>query len=806
MKRIFSLLISFLMLGSLISFAQMSDEQVVNYVKSGLSTGKGEKQIATELLARGVTAAQIERLRSAYESGKGAETVTPSSGASSSSIRNSASTDSEVAGELDAVSADITNPVNHVRTNQAEIFGHSIFNGRALSFEPNMNIATPETYILGPGDEVIIDIWGENEASIRQTISPEGRIMVSQIGPIYLNGLSIKQANNLVKRTFSQKYAGVSGERAASEVSVTLGQIRTIQVNVFGEVSVPGTYRLSAFSTVFNALYMAGGVTEVGTLRDIQVIRNGKKIADIDVYPYLFSGSSADFRLQDGDVIIVPLYGILAGISGNVKKPMHYELKEGQTLADLIEYAGGFESDAFRGEVKVVRETGREREIKVVSDKDFASFKMDAGDAVTVGSMIDRFSNRVEIQGSVFRPGMYEIGGDVTTVRQLVDKAEGLMEDAFTSRVRLLRQMDDFTPEVISIDLGALMAGRAADIKLKKNDVLVIPSIHELKDLGELTIRGYVARPGTFVFAENTTIEDLILQAGGLLDGASTVRVDVSRRINNPESYMPTDQLAEEFSFPLDPSLKVASGADTFILMPYDEVTVRKSPGYSVQANVEIQGEVAFPGAYTLLSNSERISELVARSGGVTNNSYLKGGILIRKMTSEEYALRNATNRMINRATIGDDISADLIDNSLTYTVAIELDKALAQPGSVYDVVLQEGDVLVIPQYLSTVKIGGDVMYPNTVVYKPGARVGYYINQAGGYGNNAKKSRAYVVYMNGNVSKARMWTRIEPGCEIIIPSKPEKTNRMSTTEVLSLSTSAASMASVVATLVRLFIP
>lgn len=810
MRRLITLTIAALGLSVAVASAQMSDEAVVSYVKSSMASGKGEKQIGRELLSRGVSVEQMQRIKDKYESQQGGETISADvSSTSSAAVRSSARNDNamDAANNLELVAASAPDPVEAGKNSGSRaIFGHNLFKGQHLSFEPNLNIPTPENYILGPGDEVVVDIWGQNEASFRQTISPEGRIMVSQVGPIYLNGLSIKRANELIRKKFAQKYSSIDGDEPASEITLTLGNIRTIQVNILGEVSLPGTYRISSFSTIFHALYVSGGVTNRGTVRAIELIRDGKLYTVVDIYPFMLTGhNDYDFQLKDGDVIRVPLYGNYANISGNVKRPMYYELKEGETVKDLIEYAGGFDADAYTEEVNVIRQGELERQVLSVAKADYASTALCIGDAVSVGSTLDRFSNRIEIRGSVFRPGIYELCDNISTVKQLIQHADGLMEDAFLERARLLRQQEDFTPEVMAVNVGGIMSGLIADIPLRKNDILIIPGIHELYDLGTISIEGYVARPGTFTYAQNMTIEDLILQAGGLLRGASSVRVEIARRLMDPASEMPTDQLAEVFTFPLDLDLKMDNSIQ-FKLEPYDIVRIRKSPGYRVQSNVSISGEVAFPGGYTLLTNHERLSHLVERSGGLTPHAYTRGAILTRVINEEEMNLRNAATRIARQKGPKDSVSVEKLDISRTYTVALELDKALENPGSDYDIELRSGDHLFVPEYLSTVKIVGDVMYPNTVTYKSGERFSYYINKAGGYGSGAKRSKAYIVYMNGNVSKKKSAKYIEPGCEIIIPSKKEKTrSAASVAETLAITNSVVSMGTLVASLLRILL-
>ena len=803
MNRIFCiLLLSGFLLSDMSTYAQLSDEAVVKYALEGRQSGKSDQQIGKELLARGVTPAQVERLKRKYEDSQGSETsVSDQSVSGQRRERGQSPSGGLAAGSLDVASTAITDPAQAV-TNPREVFGRNVFRSRVLTFEPNENQATPENYRLGPGDEVIIDIWGENERSLREEISPEGNIMVSQIGPVYLTGLTIQEADARLRRAFGQIYAGVSGESPASEVRVTLGRLRTIQVNVMGEVATPGTYRLSSFSTVFHALYRAGGVTPVGGLRDIRVMRGGRETARVDVYAYLLEGrQSDDVRLEEGDVIVVGPYEQLVDISGNVKRPMWYEMKRGETLERLLAYAGGFTGDAYGKELRVVRETGREYQLYNIKEADFGNWMLEDGDAVTVGSVLDRFANRVEVRGKVFREGMYELSEDMHTVRALVERAEGLEEDAFTARALLFRESEDLSLVLIPIDLAGIMAGTASDVELRRNDVLVISGIHELEDRGVLTIGGEVARPGVYPYAEHTTIEDLVVQAGGLLDGASTVKVDVSRRLKDPKNLEPANELSRIYTFSLKEGLAV-DGADDFELEPYDIVEVRRSPGYQPQRQVVLDGEVVFTGNYTLIRKNERLSDLVKRAGGITDDAYVRGGRLIRRMNEEERAVRDAALRAAQQNRGADSVSLEKLMADDYYAVGIELDKALSNPGSDYDVVLREGDRLVVPEYVSTVKINGDVMYPNTTVYLKDKRVKYYIAQAGGYGARAKRNKAYIVYMNGRVARVKGRAKVEPGCEIIVPSKRDR-KRMGIAEILGLTTSAASIGTMAASIANM---
>lgn len=780
------------------AYCQMSDEAVVKYALEGRQSGKSDQQIGKELLARGVTPEQVERLKQKYEDSRTSSGTVASDQVISGQRRERPRSSSDT---LAVEIPPVPDPAERGADSRA-VFGRNVFRSRALTFEPNENQATPENYRLGPGDEVIIDIWGENERSLREEISPEGNIMVEQVGPVYLNGLTIKEANAKLRGVFGQIYAGVSGDSPASEVRVTLGRLRTIQVNVMGEVEMPGTYRLSSFATVFHALYQAGGVTDIGTLRNIRVLRSGREVASVDIYKYLFHGDSKDdIRLEEGDIVLVPSYDLLVEVTGCVKRPMRYEMEAGEPLSQLLAYAGGFTGDAYGREVRVVRTMGREHELFNVDSVGYGTFALMDGDSVAVGRVLDRYANRIEVQGAVYRPGMYELGEGTHTVRELIGRAEGLREDAFRGRALLFRERDDLTPEIVAVDLEGVLSGRLTDISLRRNDVLVVSSVHDLEDRGGFTIGGEVARPGVYPYAAHTTVEDLIVQAGGLLDGASTVKVEVSRRLKDPKSTTPSNGVGKVYAFSLKEGL-VVDGEAGFELAPFDVVEVRRSPGYQPQRQVVLDGEVVFTGNYTLIRKNERLSDLVKRAGGITDDAYVRGGRLIRRMNEEERAVRDAALRAAQQNRGADSVSLEKLMADDYYAVGIELDKALSNPGSDYDVVLREGDRLVVPEYVSTVKINGDVMYPNTTVYLKDKRVKYYIAQAGGYGARAKRNKAYIVYMNGRVARVKGRAKVEPGCEIIVPSKRDR-KRMGIAEILGLTTSAASIGTMAASIANM---
>lgn len=789
-------IITFLLIGylglDLYAQTKMTDQQVIEYVKQATQEGKEQKQIAAELARRGVTREQAERVKKLYEQQMGTDAANMQG-----TELNEARLREETKDETTALTDN--QPTTEELTQEDQVFGRNIFNTQNLTFEPNNNMATPPNYQLGPGDEVIIDIWGASQTSIRQTITPDGTINMQELGPIYLSGMTVEEANRFLKNKLGTVFANEN-----NQIQVTLGNTRTIQINIMGEVVQPGTYALSAFSTVFHALYRAGGVNDIGSLRNVQLVRNGKKIAAVDVYDFIMQGKiKDDIRLQEGDVIIVPAYDMLVKMSGNVKRPMRFEMKKDETLAALIKYAGGFNADAYSKSVRMVRQNGMEYEVKTVDEMDYSVCQLRDGDVVTVGAILNRFTNKVEIKGAVYRPDIYALDGKVNTVRALIEKAQGLMDDAFTNRAVLQRQRDDLTSEIVSVDVKALMNGTIPDIPLRKNDILYIPSIHDLQDLGSVTIYGEVTKPDEYPYADNMTLEDLIIQAGGLKEAASTVRVDVSRRIKDTKSVNSTDSIGQMFSFALKDGF-VIDGQPGFVLQPYDQVFVRRSPGYQTQQNVSIQGEVIFGGMYTLTSKAERLSDLVKKAGGVTNSAYVRGAKLIRVANDEEKKRMQDVVKLMGRE-LGENAIDSLglqVDNQ--FSVGIDLEAALANPGGDADQVLREGDVLNIPEYVNTVKINGAVMMPNTVSYRKGEKVSYYLSQAGGYSQHAKKSKKFIIYMNGQVAKVKGSGKdqIEPGCEIIVPNK--KQSKTNIGDILGYATSFTSLATMAATIANLF--
>lgn len=799
MKRIF-ILFSFALLVAGGAFAQaMSDDEVVAYVKSGLAQGKQKKTIYNELMVKGVSTTQLQRIKDKYEQQQSNAVANKGNNNVDTQRVNPEQAEDKAPAQSNDLNVD--GPEGGIK-----VFGRDIFRTANLTFEPSMNIATPVNYRLGPGDQLQIEVWGASEANITQKVTPDGYISIPNVGPINVNGLTVQAASNRIKAKLSQIYSGMASSNVnlSTNVKVSLGQIRTIQVNIMGEVARPGTYALSSFSTVFHALYKAGGMSRMGSLRNIKVVRGGRTVATVDVYDYIINGRShSDIRLQEGDVILASPYEALVLIKGKVKRPMYYEMKSSESIRTLIGFAGGFSNDAYRGSVTVDRNNSKERTVATVDDMNFGVFKVKDGDVVSVGEILDRYDNRIEVKGAVYRPGYYELGKDIQTVRDLIQRADGLLEYAFTNRAVLHRENDDKTLEVIALNVKAILDGTEPDVTLQKNDVLFIPSKYDLESKGTLEIRGEVYNPNIFPFAANTKLEDLIIMAGGLTESASTVRVDVTRRIIDKKGTKKQKEIAKTYTFGVKEGF-VVEGDPGFVLEPYDQVFVRRSPGYSEKINVSVAGEVEFEGDYALNVRNERLSDVIEKAGGLTEFAYIDGARLERQMTPEEYKQAQELMAMVksnNQISGNDSIVVPTV--SRTYSVGINLKEIMENPHSAIDPVLQEGDVIVVPQYMNTVSVSGSVRKPNSVVYDPKMKLKDYINEAGGYAERARKSGTFILYPNGHIKELGRNAKakdIVGGSKIIVPQKGRSQWNIATS--LSTVTTSVSMLAVIASLIN----
>jgi Periplasmic protein involved in polysaccharide export len=757
--------------------AQMSDHQVSEFIAKEIQAGTSQGQIVTRLLQKGVRIEQIRRLRKQYDKQlKSRGMANLADGAvTAAADRLEAGGDGTIAREVTIGRRDVESVENDVMaiqniapdTDGKEVFGRNIFSQANPNFQPNVNLPIPDNYVLGTGDQVVVDIYGASQTTLVHTISPEGTITVAGYGPIHLSGLTVAGAQTKLRSTIGSRYQ-------TSKLSVTVGNTRTIQVNIMGEVKAPGTYHLSAFANLFYALYRAGGTTSLGTLRSIKVYRNGRLITVVDLYDYILNGRLAgNIRLQDNDVVQVEPYQALVGISGNVKRPMYYEMRKDESLGTLVRYAGGFTSDAYKKSLRLIRQTGDRYTIYNVDEFDMNTFKLDDGDSVTVDGILDRFENMVEIKGAVFRAGQFRLDNSITTVRGLVEAAAGLTEEAFPQHAIIHRLKADRSLEIVPVNVEAILAGTEPDVPLKNEDVLFIPTQEELRKERNLTITGEVMTPGTYEYADHTTVEDLIVQAGGLRDGASLARVDVSRRINDPYAKTKSNRIAETFTFDIKEGL-VVKGEKGFELQPYDIVHVRRSPGFVMPRNITVTGEVNYEGTFTLQQKNLRLTDAVRMAGGIAPNAYVRGARLHRTMNDEERQRRDDVLETLRLSMNSEDHDSIMWNKMLlndTYIIGIELDKALADSTSDYNIVLREGDHLDVPEYNPTVRVSGDVQYPNTITYVEGKGYKWYANKAGGFSESSKKRKAFVIYPNGMMAKLKSGTNIEPGSEIIIPSK-----------------------------------
>ncbi len=780
-----------LMMALGVSAQGMSDQQVISFIASEVKAGTSQSQIVTKLMQKGVKIDQIRRMRNQYDkqiSSRGLS-VAADGAVSMAAERMKGNSDGTTSQELTTarrgttgtIEQDAAEEVKDVEqdvkatqgtapdANGKVVFGRNLFSQANPNFQPNVNTPIPTTYVLGPGDQVVVDIYGASQQTLIHTISPEGTVTVSGYGPIYLSGLTVAAAQQKLRNTIGSRYK-------SSDLRLTIGNTRTIQVNIMGEVRAPGTYHLSAFANVFYALYRAGGPSSLGTLRNIKVYRNGRLVTIVDLYEFILNGRLAgNINLQDNDVIQVPTYECLVGITGSVKRPMFYEMRKNESVATLLKYAGGFTGDAHKTSVNLVRQTGERYQVYTIGEFDMSTFKLEDNDAITVDGMINRFENMVEIKGAIFRPGQFQLGGNVTSVRGLIEAAGGLTEDAYQEHAVLHRLKADRSLEILPVDVQGIMGGTVADIPLKNEDVLFIMTQEDLRQERTLTISGQVMSPGTYEYADNVTIEDLIVMAGGLRDQASLMRVEVSRVLRDKYATKKTNQYAQKFHFDLKNGLFIDQDRK-FLLEPYDHVTIYASPVFNQSKMVTVRGEVHWEGTVAMEQRNTHLSDIIEMAGGITEQAYLRGATLMRKMSEEERTRMQATMKAVQNLLHekGDSVTYEKLDLDNNYPVYIDLEQAMKKPGCDADILMREGDQIFIPEYNPIVRVSGEVMFPNSMFYESGKNYKYYVNQAGGFGNRAKKSKAFIVYQNGKASLVKDGAKPEPGCEIVIPSKKRK--------------------------------
>ena len=796
---------------------ELSDQQVSELIKRASEAGLGPDEFLQMAQLRGMPAGEVEKLRSRIQdldtSGTAKRTT------------NTSKRDPRQQVNVNEITRGLYQPQTEMSTVAGgnEIFGTSLFYqaNRRLSFEPSLNQATPKSYILGPGDVVFVDIYGQSEQYYEATVNPDGFVLLDNIGPVSVSGKSIESATEIIKNRVSKFYPGLSGSNPNTFLQVTLGNVRTIKVHILGEVRLPGTFTLSAFSTAFNALYAAGGPNENGTMRSIKLVRDNKPIAEIDVYDLLINGTAnLDLQLQDQDVILVPPFQSRVQVKGEVKRPMTFEIGAEDTFEDLLSYAGGFTDLAFKDRIAISRITGNQRSVSDVYQNQFNLFTLKGGDEITVSKILERYSNRVQIKGAVYREGVFALSEGLT-LSQLVKNAEGLRGDAYTERASILRTKADLSTEMIEVNLGAVLAGTAPDIALKREDVIRISSIYDIQNEHYVQILGEVKRPGTYPYSESMKIEELIILAGGLQESANSQDIEIARRLEDSDLGTLSDIIPSR----VNPDLSISTNSPS--LQPFDQVIVRKRANFTMQRLVAVEGQVNAPGMFAIQNSVERISDLIKRAGGLNQFAYPKGAALIRRTeffnTESEQIRRQRNLEALKMKLIEDpnnseaqeellqrlfrDLPAEkvnAVDTLLANTkresldqvaastpgfavklkeseaVAIDLEKILQNPGSDEDLILEVGDILSVPKLLQTVRMRGDVVYPTTLRHENGRSLKHYINGAGGFERRANKKQTYVVYANGAVKRTkgfigiRDFPPVEPGAEVIVPTKGPK--------------------------------
>ena len=790
---------------------ELSDAQILQMIKRAESIGYSEAQLEQMASAQGMKEDEVQKLRLRVDKlrKQGSATAIKTDDTTANTGReNSETTDG---GAID----------NDKKIKDTEIgpkiFGSELFKNGQITFEPNLRMATPKGYIIGPDDKLLIDLTGDNEANYNLQVSPEGVINLQYVGRIAVGGLSIDQATSKIRTAMAKTYPSLRSGR--TNLAINLGNIRSIKIVMTGRVVKPGTYTLSSLATVYNALYASGGPSQNGSFRKIEVIRNNKVVATIDVYDFLLKGiQQNNIRLQDQDVINVPVFDKRVEIQGEVKTAALFEVVSGETLQDLIGFAGGFTPQAYTAKIKTFQNTDKERRILDINAADFNTYETKNGDKYVVEAILDRFENKIEILGAVFRPGVYALDNGVT-LKGLIAKAEGITEDAFLNRGYINRLNPDNTMALISFDVAKLLAGTEKDITLQREDKVTITSLFDLRDEFKVSIQGEVRAPGSFEYAENISLEALIQMAGGFKEGATPNRIEISRRVRNSDSLSKSAVTAELFIVNVDQQLKLAD--DFFTLKPFDIVTVRSAAGYTVQKQIKLEGEVLYPGIYTITSKDERISDLIKRAGGLTPYGYAEGASLKRPGSEKvNPGDKNAINdqeedkmKLLNLKRAEETGAADKlkpdVENLLIQSdlVGISLDRILRKPHSKYDLIVEDGDVIRVPRQLQTVKVTGEVLNPNSIVFVRGKSFKQYLNGAGGFTSNALKRGAYIKYANGAVEASSKFLffnnfpKVKPGAEILVPKKAEK-EKMSVQSWIGMGTGLASLAAIIVSLLR----
>jgi len=788
---------------------ELSDAQILQMIKKAESAGYNDAQLEQMAAAQGMKSDEIQKLRLRVDKvRKQGSAVKVEDKPTNTGREMSETTDGGKVDNEKKVSDEEIGP---------KIFGSELFRNGNITFEPNLRIATPKGYVIGPDDKLLIDLTGDNEASYNLQVSPDGIINLQYVGRIAVGGLTIEQATSKIRSAMAKTYPSLGSGRTS--LAINLGNIRSIKVILTGQLVKPGTYTLSSLSTVYNALYASGGPSQNGSFRTIQLIRNNRVISTIDIYSFLLKGiQQSNIRLQDGDVINVPVFNKLVEVTGEVKRSALFEVVNGESLKDVLDFAGGFTTQAYTAKIKAFQNTDKDRKIIDIAAAEFSTYRPQNGDKYIVEAILDRFQNRVEILGAVFRPGVYELEKGLT-LRGLINKSDGLTEDAFLNRGYINRLNPDNTQSLISFDVAKIIAGTENDISLQREDKITISSLFDLRDEYKVSIQGEVRAPGTFEYADGMTLESVIQLAGGFKEGATPSRIEISRRVKNSEATLASATTAELFTVSVDQNLKIQG--EPFVLKPFDIISIRNSEGYTIQKQVKLEGEVVYPGTYTITRKDEKISELIKRAGGLTSSAYPDGASLKRPGAekvnpNDKNAINNKDEedkKFLNlkraqeagtKDTIAAEVEQKLIQSDL---VGINLVKILANPNSKYDLIVEDGDIIRVPRTLQTVKVTGEVLNPNSIVYLPGKSLRQYINGAGGFTANARKAGVYVKYANGAaaaVSKFLFFNNnpiIKPGAEILVPKRADR-ERLTAQSWIGIGTAVASLGAIIVSLLR----